>query len=348
MTQSSPDSAPTIQRHHHVTLCTGGAQEDYDFHTKVLSLKSVKKTALYDGVAPIYHLYYGNDLGQESTLVTCFPMRQSGRKGRKGTGQVTILSLSVPVSSLGFWKKRLESHGRADARGRALRREDPAVSAPVRHRLRALRDQGRPAQAVLERRGARRARDPRHARHHRERARSRVVGGVHEPGLGRPAPGQRRQVRALRLRRGRPGQDRRLRARAEPGAGDLDVRRRDHSPLRVPGRRLRRAGRGQGAARGARVHRHLGAQGPRLLRLDVRAHAVGRDVRGDGLEAARLPGRRALRGAGHRASRSRRSSPAGRRRSWTTWSRSNTERAQPALRGAAVTSAPRWPRRAPW
>ena len=112
MTQSSPETAPTIQRHHHVTLCTGGAQEDYDFHTQVLSLKSVKKTALYDGVAPIYHLYYGNDLGQESTLVTCFPMRQSGRKGRKGSGQVTILSLSVPVSSLGFWKKRLESHGR--------------------------------------------------------------------------------------------------------------------------------------------------------------------------------------------------------------------------------------------
>ena len=118
--------------------------------------------------------------------------------------------------------------------------------------------------------------------------------------------------------------------------GDLDVRRRDHSPLRVPGRRLRRAGRGQGAARGARLHRHVGAQGPRLLRLDVRPHAVGRDVRGDGLETARLPDRRALRGAGHSASRSRRSSPTGRRRSWTTWSRSNTERAEPALRGATA------------
>jgi glyoxalase family protein len=103
--------SPTIQRHHHITLCTGGAQEDYDFHTKVLSLKSVKKTALYDGVVPIYHLYYGNDLGQESTLVTAFPMRQSGRKGKKGTGQVTVLSLSVPVSALGFWKKRLTTHG---------------------------------------------------------------------------------------------------------------------------------------------------------------------------------------------------------------------------------------------
>ena len=40
-----------ITRHHHITIATGGAQEDYDFHTKVLGLKSVKKTAFYDGQA---------------------------------------------------------------------------------------------------------------------------------------------------------------------------------------------------------------------------------------------------------------------------------------------------------
>ena len=100
-----------IRRHHHITLCSGSAQEDYDFHTKVLSLKSVKKTALYDGDVPIYHLYYGNDLGEESTLVTTFPMRQSGRKARKGTGQIRTLSLSIPQSALGFWAKRLADHG---------------------------------------------------------------------------------------------------------------------------------------------------------------------------------------------------------------------------------------------
>lgn len=100
-----------IQRHHHITLCVGGAQEDYDFHTGVLSLKSVKKTALYDGSYPIYHLYYGNDVGQESTLVTTFPMRQSGRKARRGAGQTGVLGLSVPASSLGYWAERLKSHG---------------------------------------------------------------------------------------------------------------------------------------------------------------------------------------------------------------------------------------------
>jgi glyoxalase family protein len=34
---------PHILKHHHITLSVGTAQEDYDFHAKVLGLKSVKK-----------------------------------------------------------------------------------------------------------------------------------------------------------------------------------------------------------------------------------------------------------------------------------------------------------------
>ena len=101
----------TIERHHHITLCVGGAQEDYDFHTKVLGLKSVKKTALYDGDVPIYHLYYGNDTGAESTLITTFPMRQSGRLGRRGTNQAKALMLSIPETATGYWRSRLLEHG---------------------------------------------------------------------------------------------------------------------------------------------------------------------------------------------------------------------------------------------
>jgi glyoxalase family protein len=104
-------AATAIKHHHHLTLCTGTAQEDYDFHTGLLGLKSVKKTALYDGTVPIYHLYYANDLGDESTIITCFPMRQSGRVGRKGSGQVSTVSLSVPASSLDFWRDRFRAAG---------------------------------------------------------------------------------------------------------------------------------------------------------------------------------------------------------------------------------------------
>lgn len=105
------NAATAIKHHHHLTMCTGSAQEDYDFHTGLLGLKSVKKTALYDGTVPIYHLYYANDLGDESTIVTSFPMRQSGRVGRKGSGQVSAVSLSVPVSSLDFWRARFRDAG---------------------------------------------------------------------------------------------------------------------------------------------------------------------------------------------------------------------------------------------
>ncbi len=100
-----------ISRHHHITIATGGAQEDYDFHTKVLGLKSVKKTAFYDGSVPIYHLYYGNDTGEESSLVTTFPMAHTGVKATRGSGQVSYLSLSIPVDALDYWRNRLQEHG---------------------------------------------------------------------------------------------------------------------------------------------------------------------------------------------------------------------------------------------
>lgn len=109
MTTSAPGNY--IKRHHHITTATGGAQEDYDFHTKILGLKSVKKTAFYDGPMPIYHLYYGNDTGEESSLLTSFPMAHTGVKGRKGSGQVSYVSLSIPSSALDFWRARLTEHG---------------------------------------------------------------------------------------------------------------------------------------------------------------------------------------------------------------------------------------------
>ena len=96
---------------HHLTFCVGGAQEDYDFHVRVLGLKSVKKTVLLDGEIPIYHLYYGNGRGDASTLLTAFPYRQAGWMGRRGTNQTKILDLSVSAASIGFWSDRLGDFG---------------------------------------------------------------------------------------------------------------------------------------------------------------------------------------------------------------------------------------------
>jgi glyoxalase family protein len=101
---------------HHLTFCVGGAQEDYDFHVRLLGLKSVKKTVLFDGEIPIYHLYYGNTVADVSTLLTAFPYRQAGWMGKRGTNQAKVLNLSVPEGSIGFWSDRLDEFGIAHER----------------------------------------------------------------------------------------------------------------------------------------------------------------------------------------------------------------------------------------
>jgi glyoxalase family protein len=104
-------SKGTIRGTHHLTFCVGAAQEDYDFHVRTLGLKSVKKTVLFDGEIPIYHLYYANGAGDASTILTAFPYRQAGWMGKRGTNQLRTLLLSVPTGAIGFWADRLSSAG---------------------------------------------------------------------------------------------------------------------------------------------------------------------------------------------------------------------------------------------
>jgi glyoxalase family protein len=94
-----------------LTFCVGGAQEDYDFHVRLLGLKSVKKTVLFDGEIPIYHLYYGNGRGDASTLLTSFPYRQAGWMGKRGTNQAKQLNLSIPGDAIAYWAERLGAAG---------------------------------------------------------------------------------------------------------------------------------------------------------------------------------------------------------------------------------------------
>src|SRR4051794_25514777 len=101
----------TIHGTHHLTFCVGGAQEDYDFHVRLLGLKSVKKTVLFDGEIPIYHLYYGNGAGDASTILTAFPYRQAGWMGRRGTNQARSINVAVPAESIGYWSDRLKDAG---------------------------------------------------------------------------------------------------------------------------------------------------------------------------------------------------------------------------------------------
>jgi len=100
-----------IRGTHHYTSGVGAAQEDFDFHARLLGLRFLKQTGLYEGKVPIYHLYYGNAEGQPGTVLTTFPMRQQGITGRLGTDQISRLNLSIPQGSLGFWMDRLSKSG---------------------------------------------------------------------------------------------------------------------------------------------------------------------------------------------------------------------------------------------
>jgi glyoxalase family protein len=115
-----------IVGNHHITLSTGGAQEDWDFHTQALGLRPVKKTMLYDGAEPVYHLYYANADIDAGSILTSFPMRQQGKMGRRGSNQVKEIGLSIEDGSIDYWANRLDELGFAtehtEARGAKRRR----------------------------------------------------------------------------------------------------------------------------------------------------------------------------------------------------------------------------------
>jgi len=100
-----------ISGYHHVTMSTEGAQEEYDFSTRDLGLHSIKRTVLFDGVLPVYHLHYGGKNGDASTIFTTFPFRKPCVYGGRGTNQSKIIQMSIQVGASEFWVSRLNSRG---------------------------------------------------------------------------------------------------------------------------------------------------------------------------------------------------------------------------------------------
>lgn len=102
-----------VQRLHHITLSTGTAQADVDFFVKVVGQRFVKRTLFYDGATPIYHLYFSDGEGTPGTIMTTFPVRRAGLKGRRGSGQFTAVAYAIPKGAIEFWKEHLARHGHA-------------------------------------------------------------------------------------------------------------------------------------------------------------------------------------------------------------------------------------------
>ncbi len=91
---------------HHITAIAGDAQRNYDFYTKTLGMRLVKKTVNFDD-PQTYHFYFADKVGTPGTIITFFPWTNV-RQGNNGAGMATNIGYSVPQGSLDFWKARFE------------------------------------------------------------------------------------------------------------------------------------------------------------------------------------------------------------------------------------------------
>jgi glyoxalase family protein len=91
---------------HHITAISGNAKKNFDFYTRVLGLRFVKKTVNFDDPLT-YHFYYGDEQGTPGTILTFFPWEDI-MAGRRGTHMVTEIGYAIPEGSIDFWIKRFE------------------------------------------------------------------------------------------------------------------------------------------------------------------------------------------------------------------------------------------------
>lgn len=91
---------------HHITAIAGNAQNNFNFYTKSLGLRLVKKTVNFDDPGT-YHLYYGDETGSAGTILTFFPWDGIG-PGTEGVGMATEIGYSVPNGSHQFWTERFK------------------------------------------------------------------------------------------------------------------------------------------------------------------------------------------------------------------------------------------------
>ncbi|MEH7335825.1 ring-cleaving dioxygenase [Neobacillus drentensis] len=95
---------------HHVSIMTGKAEKNYDFYTKILGMRLVKKTVNQDDTKS-YHLFYADAEGTPGTEITFFDIPGLGNSYR-GTSEISTVSLRVKTTnSLEFWMERFSYYG---------------------------------------------------------------------------------------------------------------------------------------------------------------------------------------------------------------------------------------------
>jgi glyoxalase family protein len=95
---------------HHVSILTGKAERNFQFYTKVLGMRLVKKTVNQDNTES-YHLFYGDAKGSPGTEITFFDIPGLGST-HPGVSSISSVSLRVKNSdSLTYWENRFKQLG---------------------------------------------------------------------------------------------------------------------------------------------------------------------------------------------------------------------------------------------
>lgn len=95
---------------HHVSILTGKAEKNFEFYTKILGMRLVKKTVNQDNTES-YHLFYADAKGNPGTEITFFDIPGLGQT-YPGVCSISSTSLRVKnTTSLYFWKERFTKNG---------------------------------------------------------------------------------------------------------------------------------------------------------------------------------------------------------------------------------------------
>lgn len=95
---------------HHVTNITSDAMKNYDFYTRIMGMRLIKKTVNQDDVTA-YHTFFGDENASAGNDLTFFDF-PGIPKSIRGTNAITSVGLRVPNDqALNYWIERLDSFG---------------------------------------------------------------------------------------------------------------------------------------------------------------------------------------------------------------------------------------------
>jgi glyoxalase family protein len=126
---------------HHLTAVTARVKVNFDFYTRVLGMRLVKRSVNQDDVSA-YHLFYADSVGSPGTDLTFFDWKIPPEK--RGTHSIVRTHLRVPGASLAWWAERLDAN--RITRGRVVERDGRAAldfDDPEGQRLTLVDDGGR-------------------------------------------------------------------------------------------------------------------------------------------------------------------------------------------------------------